>query len=329
MTLPILTVWGALGRQGASVVSSFTSDAAPQYHIRALTSNVDSPAAKELSSKPNVSVVGIDPNSLDSIVAAFQGSSLVFANTVFQPALFLQSGASSAQEVEANQGLNIARAASRTASLKHIIWSTLPDSLSVTEGRLNVPHFQSKIPAEKYLLSSESGLANKTTFLRVGVYGSMIQGPPYYPISVEAAKARLLILPISPDVAIPFAGDETFNVGLFAKAIFSQPEKTIGRYVTGTAEFLSPRDWAKSVEKALTRRGKESRVVFVESALSEFEELWGALGTEIGVMFRYFNDYGKSSYDVGTDGRQVVTAQDLGIADLLRSSEEAAAQVEW
>lgn len=145
----------------------------------------------------------------------------------------------------------------------------------------------------------------------------------------EAANTRLLILPISPDVAFPLAGDEALNVGLFSKAIFSQPEKTIGRYVNGAAEILSAREWAKSLGKALKRRGKDTRVVFMESTLGEFEELWGALGTEIGLMFKYFNDYGEGSYGVGVEGNQVVTAQELGIAGLLRSSEDAAAQFEW
>lgn len=181
MSLPVLTICAALGRQGAGVVSAFTSQETPPYHIRALTSNTESPAAKDLAIKPNVSVVSVDLNSIDSIVSAFEGSSLIFANTLFQPAVFAESGAAACQELEARQGLNIAQAAAQTPSLKHLIWSTLPDALKESGGELNIPHFQSKIPAEHYIKSPESGLGNKTTFLRVGLYGSVIENPPYTP----------------------------------------------------------------------------------------------------------------------------------------------------
>ncbi|KAF5010775.1 hypothetical protein FDECE_3072 [Fusarium decemcellulare] len=263
MAIPTLTVCSALGRQGASVVSLFLSDSEPKYHIRALTSNSESPAAKQLAANPNVSVVAVDLNSVDSIVSAFEGSSLIFANTVFSPT------------------------------------------------------------------SLESGLSDKTTFLRVGLYGSVVERPPYTPIHVGAANARLLVLPISPDVPLPFAGDEKFNVGLFAKAIFSQPEKTIGCYVNGTAETVSAREWARSLEKALGRRGQDTRVVFLGSTLSDFEKLWGAGGTEIGLMFEYFNKYGKESYEAIPGGLPVLSAKELGIDSLLKSNEDAAAGFEW
>ncbi|KAF4448638.1 HSCARG dehydrogenase [Fusarium albosuccineum] len=329
MALPTLTVCSALGRQGASVVSSFLSDPEPKYHIRALTSNVESPASKQLAAKPNVSVVAVDLNSVDSIVSAFEGSSLIFANTVFSPTVFVESGASVAQKLEASHGLNIARAASKTESLKHLIWSTLPDAARETRGEMDIPHFQSKIAAERYMQSLESGLSDKTTFLRVGLCGSVVERPPYTPIHVGAANARLLVLPISPNVPLPFAGDETFNVGLFAKTIFSQPEKTIGCYVNGTAETVSAQEWARSLEKALGRRGQDTRVVFLESTLSDFEKLWGAGGTEIGLMFEYFNKYGKESYEAIPGGRPVLSATDLGIDSLLQSNEDAAARFEW
>ncbi|KAL1873627.1 hypothetical protein VTK73DRAFT_814 [Phialemonium thermophilum] len=326
MSLPVLTVCAALGRQGAGVVSAFTSEASPQYHVRALTSNPESAAARELASKPNVSVVKVDLHSLDSVVAAFEGSTLIFANTVFPPDVFVKDGAAKAEEAEASHGLNIARAAAKTSSLKHLIWSTLPDVLSETGGKLNIPHFQSKIPAERYILEHESGLANKTTFLRLGLYGSVIERPTYTPVKVDAANARLLILPIDPDAVFPFIGDETFNTGLLAKAIFSQPDKTTGTYVNGTIEAVTGRRWASNLEKAAKAHGKDVRIVFLQSTLSGFEQLWGATGTEIGIMFQFWNDYSEHSYDISTAGRVVLTPRDLGVADQLRGNEDAMVQ---
>ncbi|KAJ0119898.1 HSCARG dehydrogenase [Diaporthe amygdali] len=329
MSLPVLTICAALGQQGAGVGSAFMSQETTQYHIRALTSNTESPAAKRLATKPNISVVGVDLNSIDTIISAFEGSSLIFANTAFQPAVFARSGAAACQELEARQGLNIAQAASQTPSLKHLIWSTLPDALKESAGKHDIPHFQSKIPAEQYIMNPKNGLSNKTTFLRVGLYGSVIEKPPYTPFYSDGANIRLLVLPISADSLIPFAGDAPFNVGQFVKAIFAQPEKTIGRYVNATAELTSIQEYAKTLETALKSQGKEIKVNFLECSLSDFEQLWGALGTEIGLMFKYFNDHGDGNYETDPHTYQYMTAKDLGIEGVLRKNEDTLAQIEW
>ena len=184
MSLPILTVVGATGAQGSSVVSVFASAPNPQYHIRALTSDISTPSAIRIATLPNVSVIYTDLSSTDSLISAFKDSTFIFANTYFPPPVFLDGGPLAAQNFEAEQGLNIVTAASKIASLKHIIWSTLPDSLEFTQGRYDIPHFQSKIPAQKFLLDPQNGLNEKTTFLRVGLYGSNLVREPYRPLHI-------------------------------------------------------------------------------------------------------------------------------------------------
>lgn len=182
MSLPILTVVGALGAQGGGVVNAFTSESTPQYQVRALTSNASSPAAVKLSEHPHVTVVQVDLNSIESIQSAFEGSTLIFANTAFPITILMEKGAQAAEEHEAKQGLNIVQAAARVSGLEHLIWSTLPEVTASTGGKFTIPDFQSKIPAEAFCRSSESGLADKTTFLGVGMYGSNVEQPPYKPV---------------------------------------------------------------------------------------------------------------------------------------------------
>ena len=189
MALPILVVVGATGAQGSGVVSAFTSsDEKPRYQIRALTSNTSSPSAVELAAKANVTVAHVDLSSFDSVLAAFKDAKAIFANAVFHVETALTQGPAAAQQREERQGLNIARAASQIKSLKHLVWSTLPDALAITDGKYNIANFQAKIPAEKFLQSPESGLAEKTTFLRVGMYGSNVKMPVYQPISVVSSN---------------------------------------------------------------------------------------------------------------------------------------------
>lgn len=183
MTLPILTVIGALGNQGRGVVSAFLEDKGQlKVHIRALTSNPSSPSAQELAKNPNVSVVQVDLTSAESIESALQGSTYIFANTSFDPATFMAHGAKATEELENTHKLNITRAASKVATLKHLVWSTLPDAKAASGGRYHIPHLQSKVAGDELVLDAESGLSDKTTFLRIGVYGSNFLRVPHRPV---------------------------------------------------------------------------------------------------------------------------------------------------
>jgi hypothetical protein len=183
MDAPLIVVVGALGAQGGSVVSAYlASQKSENFRIRALTSNTSSDAALSLAKNPRVTVVGVDLNSPESLVAAFQDANFIFANTVFPPETFITKGGVAAQGLEERHGLNIAQAASKIPSLQHLVWSTLPDALKVTNGKYVIPHFQSKIPAELYLSDPKNGMNSKTTYLHIGLYGSNLERPPYLPI---------------------------------------------------------------------------------------------------------------------------------------------------
>ena len=71
--------------------------------------------------------------------------------------------------VERQQGINIANAALKTTTLKHYIWSTLPNGFKVSGGEYLVPHFESKNRVDVFIRGNEE-LLEKTTFLWVGWY---------------------------------------------------------------------------------------------------------------------------------------------------------------
>ena len=182
MAAPVLTVYGALGRQGAGVITAFESAAvAGHYQLRALTSNPSSAEAVALASKPNIQVVKVDVNSIDSLRAAFEGSAYIFANTSFSGKTAAAQSPAAAEKEEATQGLNIVKAAAHVqSSLQHFIWSAFPDAKEQTRGKHNIPHIQAKAPPEQYILGHPT-LSKITTFLRVGFYDSNVQMAPYTP----------------------------------------------------------------------------------------------------------------------------------------------------
>src|SRR5215469_9167032 len=109
MSKKIVSVIGATGVQGRSVVNALLKDKDNEYSIRAITRNPDSERAKALASQ-GVEVVKADLNDFDSLIAAFHGSSYIYGITdFFEP--FAKNGPEKAVEIEVAQGINLAKAA--------------------------------------------------------------------------------------------------------------------------------------------------------------------------------------------------------------------------
>jgi len=131
---PLIAVAGATGMQGGSVVKFLLEDGG--FCVRAITRNVDSPKAKELSAK-GVEVVKADFNDVVSVTEAFQGAYGVFGVTNFWEVM---SG-----EKETEQGKTLVDAA-KAAGVKHFVWSTL----DLTKNP-SCDHWDSKYRVDEYL----------------------------------------------------------------------------------------------------------------------------------------------------------------------------------
>lgn len=91
--------------------------------------------------------------------------------------------------METAQGINLAKAAAATSTLKHYIWSTLPNGKKLSNGKYVIPHFESKNKVEEYIRSDPNLLA-KTTFLWVAFYASNYFFPMYTPNFSVSFKTR-------------------------------------------------------------------------------------------------------------------------------------------
>jgi hypothetical protein len=83
-------------------------------------------------------------------------------------------------KVESAQGINLAKAASATPTLKHYIWSTLPNGKKISGGKYVVPHFEAKNQIDAYIKSDPTLLA-KTTFVWVTFFASNLFFPMFTP----------------------------------------------------------------------------------------------------------------------------------------------------
>lgn len=348
MSLPLLVVVGALGSQGSGVVSAMLAASKPQYQIRALTSDTSSLSARSLATNPRISVEYVDLNSQDSVLKAFRDANYIFANTAFPIGMSIAEGPAFAQKAEQEYGMNVVRAAAQISSLRHIVWSTLPDAESITDGKYHIPHFQSKVLAEKYLQNPKNGLLGKSTILRVGFYASNLKLGLYKPLYIvslpektntdtktnvssfyqKAIEKYVLILPCVPTSRFPFTGDESRNTGTVVRAILSQPEKTLGNYVLGVSEYMSCSDWAHAFSKALSQQGENVEVSFLETTLESYSRLQGHHAAEIGSMMEFFSDLKEESYTKGTAG-SVLTPEDLGVQASMVSAEAMLEGMDW
>src|SRR6267143_2351983 len=132
MTEPVISVVGGTGAQGGGVVDALL--AARKFKVRVASRNPSSDAAKALTAR-GVEVVKanlLEPSSLKTLYDGARGAFLV--TNFGDPA---QRG----REEEIGAG---AVNAARSARVKHLIWSTLPDVEKISGGRLKVEHFTMK-----------------------------------------------------------------------------------------------------------------------------------------------------------------------------------------
>ncbi|KAJ7464193.1 hypothetical protein FB451DRAFT_1403553 [Mycena latifolia] len=147
--MPIITIFGATGTQGSSVVDAVLVDG--RYTPRAVSRSLDSPASKALLSK-GVEVVKADLFDLESVKAAIRGSEAVFGNTTFFDTGVLTADATGKDEI--TQGKNLVDAA-KAVGVDFFIWSSLPSAAKASNGLYtHVHHLENKVEIEDHLRAS-------------------------------------------------------------------------------------------------------------------------------------------------------------------------------
>ncbi len=135
----IIAVFGSTGNQGGAVLKSLLK--AGNYHVRAITRNVNSDKAKKLATINNVTVHEADfknPESLDKVLAGSYG------------AFFVTDFSSHFDHSEVKQGTNLIDSAIRN-NVKHVVFSGLENCEKI----INKPvyHFDYKAEIENYALA--------------------------------------------------------------------------------------------------------------------------------------------------------------------------------
>lgn len=154
----------------------------------------------------------------------------------------------------------------------------------------------------------------------------------------KGAQKYIITLPCSAETKIAFAGDETVNIGLIVHAIFTQPDKTLGKIVWGVTEYLTGPEIASALSKALEKTAAKvpnsgipsTQVAFVETTLESYEAIWGPVGTETGIMYKLMNDVPSFSprWGSGDVSEPIVTPSELGLHHS-RTVEQRLGDLDW
>jgi len=236
----IFTVFGATGNQGGSVVNAILENAklSKTYKIRAVTRDVNKPAAQALKSK-GAEVVSANLDDRQSVMDVVKGSSVVFGVTNFWEKM--------SEEVEVQQGKNIADAC-KAAGVERFVWSSLPDVSRETHGKLTtVKHFDGKAHVEDYI--REIGVPG--TFVMPGMFMAAIAMRPNDQGGVNYAS------PFDADTKIPLL-DPAADSGLFVAAALLHGQSTIGKRIAACGGYITPAQIAKDYE-AVT--GKKVNII--------------------------------------------------------------------
>ena len=152
-------------------------------------------------------------------------------------------------------------------------------------------------------------LAAKTTFFYVGYYATNIAFFPSNKLFANAATfgTHIWLIPTSCKTVLPSSGDVRVNVGITAKAVLEQPEKTLGRYTSAVADFPTHEEvvqyWSEVTGKP---------AAFMHVSGDDYVKAFGPPAEEIYANLQAFEENPKWSFD-----NNPLTAKDLGIEKLL------------
>ena len=235
-------VLGATGQQGGAVADALSKKG---IEVVAITRNPDSEKAKVLASQPMTTVRKADLNDVESLKAAFEGCDGAFVIANFWEGMNV--------ETEMQQYKNAAEALKATPTIKHIVYSTLEESVlpGITDdfkvlhehpetGKMYVPHFDSKARSEAYF----EGLP--VTFMVTSCYFENFTS--FFTFYGNEDGSYTFTLPLSTDKKIPWTIMP--DLGVLVASVLTKPE-LIGQRI-GQASFIVTGDELAEILSQIT-----------------------------------------------------------------------------
>lgn len=292
----IITILGALGGQGGSVVDSFLAD--DTFHVRGVTSQVDSDASKALQAR-GVEMVYGNVKEPETLATAFQGSNLAFVVVNFWDAEILTREGTLTKEI-----LRVAK----RAGVKHVIYSSLANAEQVSGGTIEVPHFTLKAQAYDYLQGL--GFETVTAVEPAAYYSNWFT---FFKPTQEKDGTLVWTWPGKKNTPVS-QYDVKSGTGPAVLAAAKDPATFHNRFVLLEADKLTPEQIVAMISKKL---GKPARINYPDP--DDFSKLFDG-AHEIAEMVRWFGEYGY--YGPETKARKHSSGKKIDNGDYLISFQE-------
>jgi uncharacterized protein YbjT (DUF2867 family) len=226
MSDKIIAVTGATGQQGGAVARKLLTEG---WQVRALTRDLDKPAAQELASLGAELVPG-DMENRAELDAAFQGAYGVFSvQNFWLPNVGFEG--------EIRQGKNVADAA-KAAGVQHIVYS----SVGSAHRGMGQKHFDSKWQIEQYIHT----LGAPYTILR----------PVFFMENYNWSRAYILNgtftgMGLRPEKEIQMIAVE--DIGVFVALVFANRDQYLGKTIELAGDALTESQIADTFTKVIGR----------------------------------------------------------------------------
>ncbi|XP_077305718.1 nmrA-like family domain-containing protein 1 [Lithobates pipiens] len=259
----IITVLGATGAQGGSVVRALLQDSS--YAVRAVTRDVSKPAAVKLK-EAGAEVVAADMNDETSLKSAFSGAYGAFVVTNFFDNF--------SKEKELEQGKRIADIC-KLQGLKHVVFSGLENVHKLTEGKLEVLHFDGKGEVEEYFRQIKVPM----TSTRLSFYFENFL-TSCRPKKCPDGKTYQLVLPMG---AVPMDGISVADLGPIVHSVLQNSSEYIGKNIGLSADKLTAQQYAEIMSEVIGKTIVDSKIT-----PEAYEKLGFPGADEMANMFRFY-----------------------------------------
>ncbi|KAJ8116488.1 hypothetical protein OPT61_g2093 [Boeremia exigua] len=298
MPQKLITVFGATGAQGSSVLRSLAANASKPFALRGTTRNPSSDSAQQISAL-GVEVVKADGWDKESMVAAFNGSWGVFVNTNSDDPIFEKPDFTN---TEVDLGKLIVDAAVE-AGVEVFVYSGFNSAKEITGGKVANPAFDDKHAVGEYAKSTEAFksvvLASPGDYFENFTHQDLAPvfgGFPYIQSEDGTLVFRLPKWGGKEDVPFIAIADDYGDV---VHGIFLDPERWNGKLVQGVSDIVSFEDAVQKFQKVT---GKKAR--FEEISNWRDFETYGIHALEtVKLMFGFCQESGGRYYGVETENR--------------------------
>ncbi|KIS68287.1 uncharacterized protein UMAG_11107 [Mycosarcoma maydis] len=279
-TKKLLTVFGATGKQGGSVIRTVlkTPTLNAKYSLRGITRDPSKPAAQELANQ-GVDVVRANLDDPASLKEAISGSYGVFAVTNFWEA------ADGSKETQ--QGRNIVDA-SIASGVQHLVISSLHSVDKLSNGTLHVSHFDSKAAIDAYAESVRGDKIHISYF-----------HPAFFLQNFEGMARKgedgsySITLPIDPSVRVPLL-DAAADTGKWVASIFESGAAANGKTVQAVSFWTDLQSFSSDLGSALGKKVTYNHVTADVYKSSLPETVADELTDNMKLVDQY-NYYGKDT----------------------------------